>query len=208
MYLCCEMRATSYICVKHIFLHSLLPPSSTESLWIPFPSNINWDVDPEANIPVFHFSKLAEHRSSGGGCCSNTDSSFKAPLEVEFCWTSAWGVCQVEHTELVSHWLCCLPALLPVSKAPGAMVCRKFRSTALLPLLTVGSPLIPLYMVSEEFHSLNCFFFLHVRSQAFGLRSLTDIFFYRKVVYGHRNLNDQIYISPSAKGKNRAQFLA
>lgn len=159
MYLCCEMRATSYICVKHIFLHSLLAPSSTESLWIPFLSNRNWDVDPEANIPVFHFSKVAEHRSSGGGCCSNTDSSFKAPLEVEFCWTSAWGACQVERTELVSHWLCCLPALLPVSKAPGAMVCRKFRSTALLPLLTVGSPLIPLYMVSEEFHSLNCFFF-------------------------------------------------
>lgn len=125
MYLCCEMKATSYICVELIFSPLPASPKFNRKSVNPLPFKYKLGCRTEANVPVFHFSNLAEQRSPGGGCCSNAASCFKVPPEVEFCWTSTWGACQVEHTELVSPWLCCLPALLPASKASGTMVCRE-----------------------------------------------------------------------------------
>lgn len=191
MYLCCEMRATSYTCVKLIFLHSLHSPRSTEILWIPFPSNINWDVDPEANIAVFHFSKLAEHRSPRGGCCSNADSSFKVPPEVEFYWTSDWGACQVEHTcgtsgTSVPSGTSVTLTVLPSSFSTCLRVSRNHGVQGMVGLL----PSFPSWLLalpwslcmwclenSTAWTVLLFVFFLQVRSQALGMSSLTDIYF-------------------------------
>lgn len=143
----------------------------------PFPSNTNWDVDPEANIPIYHFSKLAVHKFPGGVCCSNADRSFEVPPEVEFCWTTAWGACQVEHTELVSPWLC-LSACFQGSRSHGVQ-----GMAGLLPSFPSRLLAFPWFLCTwclQNSAAWAAFFFLQVRSQALGMSNLTEIFFLQK----------------------------
>lgn len=112
---------------------------------------------------------------------SNAASSFKVPPEVKLCWTSAWGVCQAGHTELVSPWLCHLPALLSASEAPGIMVGWEWR---------VYCPAFPPDCWSSlascvrgtwrRFPQPELLLFLPVRGQALGMDSLTAAFFTEK----------------------------
>jgi len=71
---------------------------------------------------LLYFVSEAQEPTGALHDCLKTASSFKVQPEAKLCWISAWGACQVGHAELVSPWLCHLPALLPASEAPGIVV--------------------------------------------------------------------------------------
>lgn len=124
-------------------------------------------------------------------------------------WNSA-GPQPGEHAKWNTlNW--CHPdcAYLPASKAPGAMVCREWQ------VCCPPSPPDSWLSLDSSVHGV-CrilqpellFFFSRWGVKPLAWVTSQRSFSYRKVTPGHRNLNDQIYTSPSAKGKNRAQLLA
>lgn len=101
-------------------------------------------------------------------------------------WTSAWGPCQLGHTELVSLWLC-PGSFCQLWNLLAAWCSGSDRSAALLPLWLLTIQCLLHEQCLDNAHSLNCCI---SSGQALGTGSLTVVSFRKVAAWSSAELSN------------------